>query len=270
MCVKRKVIVKKIIICGHVSMKKIFILTFSVFNLQIQSTDLWQFELNARLLNAVDNNNQEEIKLLLAKGAEVNARDYYGNTLLHHAACNNRKEVINLLLANGAAVNAKNGYGGMPLHSAASEVYSGGATCQLLAAGAEVNAKDNHGTTPLHGAAFWNSLESIRILLEAGAQANAKDNDGRIPLCGAAIWGHTEAIRLLLLSRTITMHELRSQRTMEELYFKLLPLDLLKELAKFLTDYAISQEDAQAIAALYPNATNYILAQLNNRKTYHS
>ena len=36
--------------------------------------------------------NYEEIQLLLSRGADVNKRDYFGNTALHHAAKSGKLE----------------------------------------------------------------------------------------------------------------------------------------------------------------------------------
>ncbi len=75
--------------------------------------------------------------------------DAAGATPLHKAAGNARREVVELLLANGADVNAKDGSGKTPLHEAAACRYgTRGLIEALIAGGADVNAK-RHGWTPL-------------------------------------------------------------------------------------------------------------------------
>jgi ankyrin repeat protein len=48
------------------------------------------------------------LKLLLAKGADVNATDNHGNTALMLAASGGAFQVIQTLIGGGANVNAKN------------------------------------------------------------------------------------------------------------------------------------------------------------------
>jgi ankyrin repeat protein len=58
-------------------------------------------------------------KLLLSKGAEIDAKDDDGMTPLHIAAWKGRKAVVQLLLSHGTEVNARNKRGTTPLHYAA-------------------------------------------------------------------------------------------------------------------------------------------------------
>ncbi|MCJ7526241.1 MAG: ankyrin repeat domain-containing protein, partial [Candidatus Aminicenantes bacterium] len=56
--------------------------------------------------------------LLIAKGADINARDLGRYTPLHYAARNGNSELVKLLIAKGAYVNARNGLGQTPLRCA--------------------------------------------------------------------------------------------------------------------------------------------------------
>ncbi len=53
--------------------------------------------------------------VLLAHGADVNARDKFENTPLHWAAVYNGLEAAKALLTHGADVNARNQWGDTPL-----------------------------------------------------------------------------------------------------------------------------------------------------------
>ena len=76
--------------------------------------------LNERLLKASDKGNKGLVKDLLAKGADVHARDYDGTTVLHKAARHGKEGVVRLLLKKGANIHAKDNYGNTALHKAAS------------------------------------------------------------------------------------------------------------------------------------------------------
>ena len=60
----------------------------------------------------------ERVKALLENGAEVNARDMDGLTVLHHAASDGRIDIVRLLIERGADVNAMDEEGRTPLYPA--------------------------------------------------------------------------------------------------------------------------------------------------------
>ena len=69
---------------------------------------------------AASNNNSSMIRVLMDAGADPNARNDHGETLLHIAAANNPDTtVIAALIAAGVDPNARDNYGSTPLHSAA-------------------------------------------------------------------------------------------------------------------------------------------------------
>jgi ankyrin repeat protein len=148
--------------------------------------------------------HKEVAELLIAEGADVNAKDEHGGTPLHQAASWKKKEMVELLIAEGADVNAKSKYGRTALYVAA----AGSPTSrqirkeiveQLIAKSADVNAKDKAGSTPLHQAANDGHKEIVELLIANGADVNAKDFDGFAPLHYAAWFGgNTETVVLLI------------------------------------------------------------------------
>ncbi|KAH7113154.1 hypothetical protein B0J13DRAFT_515595 [Dactylonectria estremocensis] len=123
------------------------------------------------------------VKLLLEKGADVQAKDrYYGGTPLWWAAQNGHEAaVVKLLLENGADVEAKDRFGQTSLSWAAAKGRKA-VVKLLLEKGADVQAKDKEGRTPLWRAAGKGHEAVVKLLLEKGADVEAKDKEGRTPL----------------------------------------------------------------------------------------
>jgi hypothetical protein len=116
---------------------------------------------------------------------------YEGDTALHAAAAAYRRDAALRLLAKGADVAARNRRGAQPLHYAA----DGGPTLRtwdpraqaetvacLLEAGADPNAFDKSGVAPLHRAVRTRSTGAVRELLEGGADSRLKNRAGSTPL----------------------------------------------------------------------------------------
>ena len=108
-------------------------------------------------------------KQLLAKGANVNARDEDGCTPLIWAVLAKNKNVVELLLAHGADVNCKNNQGETAIYWAAMsgdmEIAS-----LLLQKGSDVNERDHFGISPLRSAVLCNDQEMTKLLRSHGAK----------------------------------------------------------------------------------------------------
>ena len=136
----------------------------------LKAENEWEHEKSNKELS------KEIIELLIAKGADVNAKRDDGETPLHQAASKGRKEIIELLITNGADVSAKSDDGWTPLHQAAYEGHKEIAEL-LIDKGADVNAMSDIGRTPLYWAADSGYKEIIELLIAKGADVNAKTND---------------------------------------------------------------------------------------------
>jgi ankyrin repeat protein len=103
------------------------------------------------LLRAAENAEEEMVRLLLAHGADIEARGPDEKSALSSCACNQvdrRKRSRTLRL--------------------------------LLASGADVNGRIHGGRTPLFSAATagWAPEQSVKILLEHGADLHIRNDDG--------------------------------------------------------------------------------------------
>jgi cytohesin len=112
----------------------------------------------------------QAIEDLLAKGADVNARDEDGYTALFIAALRGHKEVVELLLAKGADINAR----------------------------LDVDARGAGGWTSLHAAARHDRKSVAQLLIAKGADVNAKTEKGQTALSLAKENGHTKIVELLI------------------------------------------------------------------------
>ena len=107
--------------------------------------------------------NAEEIKELVIKGADVNAKKH-GWTALMRACYKGYKDIAELLIENGA----------------------------------DVNEKDNRdGKTALMWVSLVGHKEIAELLIENGADVNTKDKDGQTALMWASQKCHKEVVELL-------------------------------------------------------------------------
>jgi len=127
----------------------------------------------------------EWVQGCLEAGADPNARDDKGYTLLLWAARWGNIRIVELLLGAGADPNVQGINEKTPLHMAS---YRRDPTLLelLLDAGADPNVRDNIGYTPLHWAATYGNTPLVEPLLDAGADPNVRDAGGYTPLLRAA------------------------------------------------------------------------------------
>ncbi len=136
----------------------------------------------------------EMLRLLLARGADPDARDKFGGTALMTAAWKGQAEAISALLQRGARPDLQARNGMTALMFAVWENHPEGAR-RLLDHGARLELRDADGRTALLRAAFKGHVECVRLLLERGADPRSRADDGRGALGYAG--GHAQVAELL-------------------------------------------------------------------------
>ena len=116
---------------------------------------------------------------------------YARDTALHVAAAAHARGLADLLVARGADVRARNRRGAEPIHYAA----DGGPDASnqkpdgqhevityLVEMGAAPNVKDSSGVAPIHRAVRNRSSSAVSALIEAGADPRLTNGSGSTPL----------------------------------------------------------------------------------------
>jgi uncharacterized protein len=125
----------------------------------------------AELFDAVERNDLAAVEELLSRDADVNSLDprypsWYAAPPLIRAAQAGHREMVRLLLANGADVNARDAGGGTALIWACNDDHIDCARW-LLAAGADPNLRNNGGYTA-RDRTMRRNQELLRLLEKQG------------------------------------------------------------------------------------------------------
>ena len=126
------------------------------------------------LVIAVRAGNAASVDVLLATRLNVNARTKFGDTAMMVAALSGRLDLVKKLRARGAEINAT---GWTPLIYAA----TGGrddVVRYLLAEGADINAASPNGTTALMMAAREGKGSTVELLVARGADVSRRNQSG--------------------------------------------------------------------------------------------
>ncbi|KAL8712259.1 MAG: hypothetical protein Q9220_003410 [cf. Caloplaca sp. 1 TL-2023] len=141
------------------------------------------------------------VDLLLSKDADVNVKNFNGQTALHFCASKNDLDVARKLIARKASARVKDKREQLPLHRAAA-VGSVPMVNLLLENRSPLNATDSAGYTALHHGMLLSFLsldlwhirkpergsiseghgDTALVLLKAGAETDKQDMDGHLAI----------------------------------------------------------------------------------------
>jgi ankyrin repeat protein len=150
------------------------------------------------IADAAQGGDLDDVRSLIAAGADVNNPANDGSTALLWATYHSDPELIAALIAAGADPNMANKYGMTPLLQAAG-TGDAAALAALLDGGADTAIVHPEGTTPLMLAARTGHLDAVQLLLDHGADPNAVESRYlQTALMWAAAEGHAETVAALL------------------------------------------------------------------------
>lgn len=158
-----------------------------------------QFSDSYKFLEAVKKKEGQEVTDMLADGSPnlINTRDVStGDGGLHIVTTRRDLAWMEWLIAKGANVNARNNRGVTPLVMATNLGFIEGVEL-LIANGARVDETNNAGETPLITAVHNGNMPLIRILLKAGADPDRADNSGRSAREYARLGGNTSVLNVI-------------------------------------------------------------------------
>lgn len=146
------------------------------------------------LVIAIENKQQDIVKLLLKYGADPNQATKAGFSPLARAVAVGNPKVIEILTASGAEFTQPDDH--TILHAAIMQDQVQRVKL-LLSSGVSLNNQDYHGSTPLHVAAWLGSNIILKILLAGGANPKVEDKDGRTPKQVARNAGNVGCMKIL-------------------------------------------------------------------------
>lgn len=153
--------------------------------------------LNYALLDACDHGDLDEVRRLLGRGADINARGLFDSTPLMRASSRGHAHVVQELISRGADVNARSWKGATALMDAARWSENAEVIKVLLDRKGYVNAVDEDGSTALMDAARRGSLDFVTILFERKADIHAADKRGITALGTAAAENRRSVVEFL-------------------------------------------------------------------------
>lgn len=143
-------------------------------------------DLTQELSNAVLANDEHRIRLLVEKGADINALDPQGYAPIHTAARKRHADQVKLFAELGANVDLPDSDGMTALQHAVMRDHVPSIKA-LLERGADIEGRNSQGYSPLALALAEAKYESAKALLEAGAHIDTRAGpDELTPLMIAA------------------------------------------------------------------------------------
>jgi ankyrin repeat protein len=133
--------------------------------------------------------------LLSAPGIDINAQKPDGETALYVAVNQGKDDVVKALINKRADVNIARINGWTPLMFAAEKGHLTITQALLSAPRIDINAKKPDGATALHVAVNQGKDDVVKALIKQGADVDITDNDGQTPMMVANSLGYMTIVQ---------------------------------------------------------------------------
>ena len=161
-----------------------------------------QKRLDEQLIRAAWADDVNRARALIARGADVNAKDDTAQSAYLISTSEGSLDLLNLMLKHGGDVASKDSFNGTGLIRAADRGLADVAG-RLVQAGVDVDHVNNLGWTALHEAIILGDgsrryVDTVRVLVAAGADVTLRSRrDGVSPLDHARAKDHDEIAAVL-------------------------------------------------------------------------
>lgn len=247
-------------------MKKLIITLGLCHILVVQAAQIAKVEnkeADKQLLEAAQSGNLEQVKKALTAGANINAKDKYQWTALHHASSHGGDiEVVKELISAKAIIDSTDEWKMTPLHWVTKNNYNNNDDVvirALIEAKANVDAVGYNNWTALHYAACYSENEAVKILIAVSANIDAENCAHETPLHLAINKSNTEMIKALVSAGADYNKIIKNQfwdtnredlKNMVIKIVKCFEYDLAKELQEYLTQKFIKVHIPQPLLSI--------------------
>lgn len=146
---------------------------------------------------ALKNGHENIAELLVSRGPDVNAQDWYYGNAICVASAQGHKHIIDVLLSRGVEVNARGGTYGNALCAASAHGHQN-IVEMLVDRGADVDGQGGIYGNALCTASEQGRYEVVQLLLDRGAYIDIESGQYSSALCAASARGHEKVVQLLL------------------------------------------------------------------------
>ena len=137
---------------------------------------------------------------------DINIKGCKRKTPLHYACQEGHLQIIEYLISKGADVYAKDQFGNYVIYYSYLKGYFSIIKYLIEKRHIENEVKNYYSQTPLHCACYFGDLQIVEYLISKGADLYAKDNDENIVIHYSSIGGHLPIVQYLIEKQNVDIN----------------------------------------------------------------